>query len=102
MTINFDKLKDFPAYRDMPLTRRELSSDSITEETWQLTEAFYRQKAMVAPPEVQEVSYDAKPMSFAEAAEEVANKSEEGERLVRAYKGQLRFMRKQIEEDGNV
>jgi len=97
LVVDFNKLKEFPAYKNVPLTEEEILTNSITGETWILAETHYRQLS-AASPEIRIVSIGDN-LSFAEAANEVAQKTEKGEELVRVYKGLVKHIGKIVLED---
>jgi len=96
--LDFTKLQQFPAYNDVPITENELLSDSITEETWRLCEAYYRQLAALSS-EVSIVSITAGELTLEQAADEVAKKSAKGLEKVLAYKELLKRIREIVEEE---
>lgn len=101
MTVDFNKLQKFPAYKNVPLTESELLTNSITGETWALTEAYYHRMAEVDPM-ARIVQIDGKVLSYAEAAGEVAKKTGEGAGIVRAHKSLIKYIRKVLEEEENA
>lgn len=96
MPINLDRLQDYPAYKNVPVTVSELLSDSITDETWRLTEAYFRRLANERPS-AKIYSINGREQSFTEVAAEVAGRTDKGGEAVEAHKLLLKRIREIVE-----